>query len=63
MVRRSAVGTMCALSSVRLKARKLGDMIGGHSRTARRIAGLGTCAPENALNDAANDWARSLGRS
>ena len=38
-------------------------MIGGHSRTARRIAGGGTGAPENALNDAANDWASSLGRS
>ena len=36
-------------------------MIGGHSRTARRIAGGGTGAPENALNDAANDWASSLG--
>ncbi len=38
-------------------------MIGGHSRTAWRIAGGGTGAPENGRNDAANGWASPLGRS
>jgi hypothetical protein len=38
-------------------------MIGGRSRTARRIAGGGTGAPENGRNDAANGWASPLGRS
>jgi hypothetical protein len=35
-------------------------MIGGDSRTARRIAGGGTGAPENALSDAQKGMASSL---
>ena len=38
-------------------------MIGGHSRTARRIAGGGTSVPENGWNDAAKGWASPHGRS
>ncbi len=38
-------------------------MIGGESRTARRIAGGGTGAPENALSDAQNGLVSSLGRT
>jgi GT2 family glycosyltransferase len=38
-------------------------MIGGDSSTARRIAGGGTGAPENALSDAQNGLASSLGCS